>query len=296
MAAYTITSRMDATITPFAMTAVFTPRASCSTLYTYEPMEENMVDNGLLVQHAGTDISNQFCFPPGLRNSGRLAGAQVFSPGYCPMGYTSADRATTQADTTVVCCPSNHEYTTTRISSFNDALFVGCTSMFPSSSSTIVPIGRGDRNIQVTGPITIWALPITIQHQSSDLSLFVSETTATPSDSSSLVSKTSEPSGEESTGPGGLSTQAGIGIGVGVGVVGIALLAAIGLLLLRRHKRNKKNLSVMNTQYHNGEAQMLPSSTSNMYKQPSVSELNAAHMPHLELHAEDRNVVHELSN
>jgi hypothetical protein len=132
------------------------------------------------------------------------------------------------------------------------AIYAGCLSTFPSTSSTIVTVRQDPKkSTQVQGPITMWAQPITVQLQSSDSSLFVSSTATTAASSTSGVTATqptiahpTETAFKESTSSesSGLSTGAGIGVGVGVGVGGFTILAAIGLWFLRRRRRATKNL------------------------------------------------------
>lgn len=140
-----------------------------------------------------------------------------------------------------------------------NAVFAGCTSMFPSSSSTTVNVReRPGKNTEITGTITMWAQPITVELQASDSSLFVSSTTLPGTSTTSTISTDAQPTStisqttstisqaSETTGSSadsvssGLSTSAGIGVGVGVGVGGIAVFAALGLWLLRRHRKTKK--------------------------------------------------------
>ena len=127
-------------------------------------------------------------------------------------------------------------------------MFAGCTSMFPPSSSTTVTVrDEPGKNTEITGSITMWAQPITVELQSSDSSLFVTSTTqpATTTTDAQPTSTASQPT--ETAGPStssessGLSTGAGIGVGVGVGVGGIAIFAALGLWLLRRRRNSRKS-------------------------------------------------------
>jgi hypothetical protein len=87
-----------------SMTEVYTPPDACSTSWTYEGEYYNSVRGGLLLQNALT--ANTRCFPSGFRNSGRSEGHQIFSPGYCADGYTSAGLDFDGPTTTAVCCPS----------------------------------------------------------------------------------------------------------------------------------------------------------------------------------------------
>jgi hypothetical protein len=93
------------TPTTLHMTSVFTPPAPCSTYWTYEPFSYNKVyPSGLLMQNCENVVSS--CFPSGFANSGRQTATRIYSPGYCPMGYTSADIAIDGPVTTAICCYS----------------------------------------------------------------------------------------------------------------------------------------------------------------------------------------------
>ncbi|KNG83012.1 hypothetical protein ANOM_009596 [Aspergillus nomiae NRRL 13137] len=256
----TKTDDVSHTITTLAMTTAFTPPASCSSSWTYEPSVANNVLNGLLLQNAAaSDNADPACFPSGFSQYGRKTADRVYSPGYCPIGYTSADVAIEQPTTTVVCCLSKYSYMT-KIMENNGAIYAGCISTFPSTTSTIVTVRQDPKkSTQVQGPITMWAQPITIQLQSSDLSLFVSATPTTAASSTSdapstqpttahhtTAPPTATASGETtSSGSSGISTGAGIGIGVGAGVGGLIVLTAIGLWFFRRRRRANKNLTSM---------------------------------------------------
>ncbi|KAE8377053.1 hypothetical protein BDV26DRAFT_220396 [Aspergillus bertholletiae] len=249
------------TITTLVMTTPFTAPASCSSSWTYEPPAANNVPNGLLLQNAAaSDNADPACFPEGFNQYGRKTANLVYSPGYCPMGYTSADVAIIQPTTTVVCCLSKYSYVTMTMEN-SAAIYAGCISTFPSTSSTIVTVRQDPkRSTQVKGPITMWAQPITVELQSSDSSLFVSATptataTSFTSDVSSILpttahsttalpTETANPEAK-SSGSSGISTGAGIGIGVGAGVGGIIILTAIGLWFWRRRRRANRNLTSM---------------------------------------------------
>lgn len=93
-------------ITTFAMTTAFTPPASCSNSWTYEPSAANGIDGGLLLQNAVATETDPACFPSGWDHYGRETADLVFSPGYCPVGYTSAYVGVQAPVTTAVCCLS----------------------------------------------------------------------------------------------------------------------------------------------------------------------------------------------
>ncbi|KAJ5672992.1 hypothetical protein N7507_002119 [Penicillium longicatenatum] len=246
------------TITTIAMTGIFTPPISCSSSWTYEPQAANDVEGGLLMQNCvEVDGDNTACWPSGFNNWGRTSASQVFSPGYCPDGYTSAGLSIAQSVTGAVCCLADFAYSVV-------GEYPGCISTLASTNSMLVTIRQetGD-STEITGPVTMWGQPISILWEKKDLSLFVpatttsasitsntdsttaSGTTATSSlstASTSPASATSD-SGSSSVGSssGGLSTGAGIGIGVGVGVAGVAGLAALAIWFFMRKKRSQRS-------------------------------------------------------
>ena len=110
MAAYTVPPAAGVEygrIETLSMLTVFTPPTSCSSSWTYEPSQANQVSGGLLVQNAASsDGADPSCFPPGWNHFGRKTVNQVYSPGYCPVGYTSASVGVVEPITTAICCLS----------------------------------------------------------------------------------------------------------------------------------------------------------------------------------------------
>ncbi|KAJ9261679.1 hypothetical protein DTO271D3_3144 [Paecilomyces variotii] len=254
----TTTDDVSNTITTFAMTAIFTPPPSCSSSWTYEPEAANDVYGGLLLQNAAPDDNaNPSCFPLHFDNYGRKTASAVFSPGFCPVGYTSANLAIDQPVTTAVCCLSDYTYYTM---DGGNGVYAGCTRMFPSTTSTLVTIRQSPgHSTEITGPITMWAQPITIELQSSDSNLFTTQSTATTDQASVAVSTQSTRTASKapsaastnsatqsvsgSSGQGHLSAGADVGLGVGVGV-GTVMLAAIAFWMFRRHRAAKRNAMI----------------------------------------------------
>ncbi|KAL4924531.1 uncharacterized protein BDV17DRAFT_274222 [Aspergillus undulatus] len=248
-------------MTILSMSEVFTPPSACATSWTYEPEQANDVTGGLIIQNAAT--LEPTCFPSSFSQVGRIPVSQIYSPGYCPVGYTSADVAVDGPTTTAVCCLSDFDYFTS-IKSYGDSnedLFAGCISIYPSTTSTIIPVRQETTKTQVIGPVTMWAQPITIALEADDSSLFVSPTTSstasvasrTPATTTTTepeetvsVNQTDVPTAEEDSSSGGLSTPAAIGLGVGVGIGGLAAFAAVGLWLWRS-RRAKKQIALVET-------------------------------------------------
>lgn len=90
--------------TQFSMYTIFTPPSPCSTSWTYEPEGANGVESGLIIQNAVSFVSS--CFPSDFDQVGRMQGSLIYSPGWCPVGYTSADVAIDREVTTAICCLS----------------------------------------------------------------------------------------------------------------------------------------------------------------------------------------------
>lgn len=88
------------------MSAVFTPPSSCSSHWTYEAQSANSISGGLLLQDAQFDRPDTSCFPTGFGGWGRAPSfIQIFSPGACPIGYTTANNNFNTEATTAICCP-----------------------------------------------------------------------------------------------------------------------------------------------------------------------------------------------
>ncbi|KAK8205700.1 hypothetical protein IWZ01DRAFT_529154 [Phyllosticta capitalensis] len=254
----TVAARAVSSIFTNAMTTRFTPPASCKTHWTYEAPYYNSVSNGILVQNqvkyeqGGIDTD---CFPSGWRAGGRAYSIQVWSPGACPVSYTTVTEISDSGTTTGVCCYSSFSYygtiSTINYGGTNAENFVGCISTLPAGNVTRVP-GLYDQHslstTQVTGPITLWAQALTIEYRLNDLALFpaltssessvvsTSSAVAAATPSSTFATATSAVTTSASTLPShtssktstpDLSTGAKAGIGIGVTLSALALLLAI---------------------------------------------------------------------
>ncbi|OOF94904.1 hypothetical protein ASPCADRAFT_516275 [Aspergillus carbonarius ITEM 5010] len=278
------------TITTLAMSTLYTPPAGCSNSFTYEDQLANNVKNGLLIQNDAAPMAS--CFPSGFIHTGRIIETDlVYSPGWCPMGYTSANVIISQAVTTAVCCYSGFNYYTEIVYQADGTwTLAGCLSNLPSSSSIIVTDRESDISTQVTGPVTMWAQPIKIEVQSSDLSLFVSvSTTFSVSETVSPTTATASVAVTSSATSGGrangISNGAEIGIGVGVGAIAAFILAGICYLVLRHREVRRLPRDSDQDPYQHGEVmsrkvirQMFPSelaTTSNGGSRADAHELYA---------------------
>ncbi|QSS52583.1 hypothetical protein I7I53_08273 [Histoplasma capsulatum var. duboisii H88] len=259
---------MDPTAIP--LTTVFTPPSSCSSSWTYEGSYYNSVTGGLLIQNvfASHDFN---CFPPSFEGSGRGQNQQVYSPGFCPVGYTSPAATTVNGVTTAVCCPSDYTYytTLTTINFYSSTtIFAGCISEFPEGGTTTVLARTGQErlvNSVVTGPVSMWGQPLVVQFKSADLSLFTDALTTSSPSTTGTTGQTSSPtdtrsrsatpsqaannnqpsstSSPDSFRPSGDNASTGLSAGakagIGVGVAGLALLLAALVFFIRRSRRRR---------------------------------------------------------
>jgi hypothetical protein len=90
------------------LTTIFTPPASCSTSWTYEGEYFNALSDGLLMQNVLSNFDTR-CWPASFTGNGRANGLsnfpiQIYSPGICPSGYTTAAGFTDSGTTTEICC------------------------------------------------------------------------------------------------------------------------------------------------------------------------------------------------
>lgn len=104
----TTSSSTRTSTTTIPLTTVFTPPTQCATDWQYEPSAYNDKRDGLLLQNVVSVVSS--CFPTGFAMSGRAQVPQVYSPGWCPVGYASADVHINGKTTSAVCCYSYVTY------------------------------------------------------------------------------------------------------------------------------------------------------------------------------------------
>lgn len=146
--------------------------------------------------------------------------------------------------------------------------FQGCLSTFPLGSTTTVQARTEDSNLtstQITGPVTMWGQPITVQYQRADATTVSTTTpgvfptstlsiitpqapsglTFQPSIDLSTISTSNIPSSTmlvptiSSTTRAGLGPGAKAGIGFGVTAMSLALVSVGGLFLWRRRIEKK---------------------------------------------------------
>lgn len=87
-----------------SLTTIFTPPSSCRSHWTYEESFFNQASEGLLVQNALQVPLDTACFPSGFTNYARKSLALIYSPGYCPVGYSTPVQVVNGPTTTVICC------------------------------------------------------------------------------------------------------------------------------------------------------------------------------------------------
>ncbi|KAE9980658.1 hypothetical protein EG327_006493 [Venturia inaequalis] len=277
----------------FSLTTTFTPPSSCSTHWTYEGSYYNSVSKGLLMQNVLAGSIDTDCFPTRFTNNGRAEGSQIYSPGACPVGYATA-LSQNGATTTAVCCLSGFAYytTLTTINGYSKtAIFAGCVATLSSKSTTNVPARRDADGLNslsaVTGPITMWGQPITVQYRASVDTEFVpmasstSTFTSTASQSVSEIPSTASPTmslaSQASTTSVGLSIGAIAGIATG-GVLGLVMLAALLWFLLRQRGKSDTASDPASAGWNGEETCANEKANENFKKQSGFA-------PH-ELHAE----------
>ena len=88
-----------------AISSIFTPPPECSNSWTFEGSIYNGFSSGVLLQNAIDSDRNVECYPDNLKGVGRGGSQQIFSPGYCPDGYTAISPTTVIGSvTTATCC------------------------------------------------------------------------------------------------------------------------------------------------------------------------------------------------
>ncbi|KAL2871592.1 uncharacterized protein BJX67DRAFT_166568 [Aspergillus lucknowensis] len=233
----------SASITTAPLTSIFTPPPECSTSWTFERSAYNGVENGLFVQNVVSTDLDTSCFPSGFNQVGRATTDDTFfSPGACPAGYTTNTGATTVASTTTAsCCLSDYYFL---ISDSQQ----GCVSTFTGTTFVAARAGGLGSDVDLTtsttasGTIQMWAQPITIMYQESDLSYYTSTSSSsvstTPSSSTITTTSPPRPDSDTSSDSGTLSGGAKAGIAVG-SIVGALLLLGLGFVFWRRLGKKK---------------------------------------------------------
>ncbi|PIG90075.1 hypothetical protein AARAC_001932 [Aspergillus arachidicola] len=205
----TITGSTTITIAIVPLTTVFTP-PDCSTSWTLASTGPDSLVNSILLQNAISHVTS--CYPPGFSNTGRAMATHVFSPRYCPMGYTSAELTIDGPTTAATCCPS---YVT--LGSNSSYLPEGLLNLIICPPANI-NILRGQLNIDDTYiPGTISTL-ITAATPSTLMTPAIS--TAPTEHTTSIDSTEPDPPG-----PTALSPRAKARIGIGAAALGLAVLS-----------------------------------------------------------------------
>jgi hypothetical protein len=105
------TTLASTSTTTVALTTIFTPPSSCISSWTYEAELYNTVPEGLLIQNDLSQSLDTACFPTGFIYNGRVPDPiEVFSPGACPVGYTTATESFSDGTTLAVCCQRRDKY------------------------------------------------------------------------------------------------------------------------------------------------------------------------------------------
>lgn len=158
-------------------------------------------------------------------------------------------------------CDSDFVYSSTfsQKDQFNTTtvLFAGCLSTFTSGSTAVqARNGADDSGLNfttITGTVTMWGQPISVEFQQQDLSLFTTSTTTSATVSASILT-TAQPSNRitqpyssptVSTTPSSapsssLSGGAKAGIGITVGIGGFLIFWAVVFVFLRSRAMAKR--------------------------------------------------------
>ncbi|PMD21754.1 hypothetical protein NA56DRAFT_703401 [Hyaloscypha hepaticicola] len=225
------------------------PPARRAGAWTYEAQHYNNVTGGPLIQNALPNGIDSSYWPPDFADNARGQASEIYSPGYCPSGYTSP-----------VVLPGNGW--NFLLHNTDDDQFLPehynlcwCVSIYPESDGlTAVRARANDTDLTVTaisGPVTMCGQPIVVEYQQRALTLF-STSTSTSSISSSTASlspsaTTNQPAVTSTGSPtpsknpkSALSTGARAGIGVGVAIVALILLGIAAFFIRRKRKARQK--------------------------------------------------------
>lgn len=116
------------------LTTIFTPPATCVSHWTYEGEFYNSISGGLLIQDVLQAYPDTDCFPTDFSANGRApAVAQVYSPGACPIGYSTAENFYNGAVTTAVCCLTYVKHSTQETQSLLTQSIIATSAIRPSS-------------------------------------------------------------------------------------------------------------------------------------------------------------------
>lgn len=89
------------------LTTTFTPAPGCSSSWTYVQLTSTLTSfsiDGGLVQEFKDSLPDRDCFPSGHLIHWDIGTAQVYSPGFCPVGYTVDAASVEGTTTTEICC------------------------------------------------------------------------------------------------------------------------------------------------------------------------------------------------
>jgi hypothetical protein len=145
----------------------------------------------------------------------------------------------------------NFNYYTTSSAS-GTKLYQGCISTYSGATSVAARAGGLEgqpdttTSTSLSGTYAMWGMPITVEFQATQLSLYTTTTSTSTSPTTNSVSQTTSfisPTETSSSSPaasGGLSTGAKVGIAVGA-VAGVLILLGIAILRWRRRGGVSRN-------------------------------------------------------
>lgn len=238
------------------------------------------------VYENGTILGTSFVFVFGSSTSRGIESTtyqSFYSPGICPLGYTTG---TVQYDSSTffaTCCPSDYTLGT---HTSGDPHRVTCTHTIVGDYMTLV--GAGTSNQTIPYPGTAVAAAIKIAYAASDQAILVTGTDGLSSNtaaSSSSVSATATPAAGSPTAPvptqttalaeRGLSSGAQAGIGVGVSLAFILLVVGTGFFWMRSRRRRQQDRPQQVTESPFEKAELAGDSPSQAAGRHSGAELAA---------------------
>ena len=201
------------------------------------------------------------CFPP------HFTAMVSYSPGVCPSGYETLHTDSADSTYTATCCPDgmlyNAPYTTCLSLALDDLKIVQ-----HSSTTTLQAANLS---------LYVFAQPITVAYQSSDLSLWTTTSASAASAPTSIVTTTSNSIQSASSTKLTAGAQAGLGVGVAIGV--LALVAAAVLFWRRRRNIASSRGEVTGLHYSRAELHGMGRTRAELGEEEAVYEANGVSRP-----------------
>ncbi|CZR53500.1 uncharacterized protein PAC_03379 [Phialocephala subalpina] len=254
-----------------SFTTTFTPPASCLDSFSTTTFSPSFYVAG--------PMTTQGCMP----NNFQFSSTNYYSPGICPVGYTTAcqqvNSAGTVLETVVTCCPTSYACNPDRILLVQ--LTYGCQSIFTSAVFPHIVVISGTIPVSTVSTTAILgavnAFSVQIRYQSTDFQSSKSTITSTPTPSRSTTTTSTSSSGGASGGGGGISHGAAAGIGIGSAAGALFLAGAfVFMYTLGRRRRSIENPSAS---YGLTERNNAPINTNIVKAELPVPEMTVMEMP-----------------